>query len=56
MVPMQDWAFLHSCLVLDSSNTSDSIGPIDILHGTPNLVERSQSSLFNSITKSSGGI
>jgi hypothetical protein len=32
LVPMQDWAFLHRCLVLDRPNTSDSIGLLDILH------------------------
>jgi hypothetical protein len=33
LVPMQDWAFLHRCLVLDRPNTLESIGPIDILCG-----------------------
>ncbi len=51
LVPMQDWEFLHRCLVLDRPNTSESIGLIDILHGTPSL-ERSQSRLFNSFIKS----
>jgi hypothetical protein len=31
LVLMQDWAFLHRCLVLDRPNTSESIRPIDIL-------------------------
>jgi hypothetical protein len=32
LVPMQGWLFLQRCLVLNSPNMSDSIGPIDILH------------------------
>ncbi len=51
LVPMQDWAFLHRCLVLDWPSTSESIGPIDILHGTLSI-EHSQSRSFNSLIKS----
>jgi hypothetical protein len=51
LVPMQDWAFLHRCLVLDRPNMSESIGTIDILHGAPRL-EFSQSRSFNILIKS----
>jgi hypothetical protein len=51
LVLMQYWAFLHRCSVLDRPNTSESVGPIDILHGTPSL-QHSQSKSFNSCMKS----
>ncbi len=51
LVPMQDWAFLCRCLVLDRPNTSDSIRPKDALHETPSLY-CSQTSSFQSCIKS----
>jgi hypothetical protein len=47
---MQDWALLHRCLVLDRPNTSDSMGPMDTLHGTPSP-DCSETSSFLSLTK-----
>ncbi len=50
LAPIQDWAFLHRCFILDRPNRSESVGPIDILHRTPSL-EHSQSISFNSLIK-----
>ncbi len=51
LVPMQDWTFLSSCLVLDRPNTSDSLGSRAGLHGTL-LLDCSQTRSFNSLIKS----
>jgi hypothetical protein len=50
LVPMQDWVFLHRCLVSDSPKLSDSLGSRAILHRTLSI-ECSQSRSFHSLIK-----
>ncbi len=50
LILMQDWAFLCRCSEMDRPNTSDSMGLIDILHGTPSLDCSQMSSFLSLIT------
>jgi hypothetical protein len=51
LVPIQDWAFLSRCSILDRPNMSDSPGSRASLHNAPSL-DCSQSRSCNSLIKS----